>query len=182
MEDCMTFNEIIKFWFEDIESNLWYKKDDEFDALLRSRFLNVHGQIVDDKCKDWRKYSEGSLAEVIVLDQFSRNMFRDSEKAFAYDPQSLQLAKNAILEGQDKDLSPKKRAFLYMPFMHSESLADHDEAMRLFDQPGLEGNLSFENAHRTIIEKFGRYPHRNAVLGRESTAEELEYLKENSGF
>ena len=130
-----------------------------------------------------RASPEGQLAEILVLDQFSRNMFRDDSRAFAQDVLALVLAQEAVRSGADQSLSPTERAFLYMPYMHSESAAIHVEAVRLFDQPGLKGNLEFEHRHKAIIDRFGRYPHRNAVLGRDSTAEEREFLKQpGSGF
>ncbi|RAP39145.1 DUF924 domain-containing protein [Candidatus Marinamargulisbacteria bacterium SCGC AAA071-K20] len=178
----MNYQEIIEFWFEDIETKQWYKKDDVFDDLLRTRFLEIHKQISEGNCSEWRKYSEGTLAEIIVLDQFSRNMFRGSGDSFAYDSLALDLAKDAVLRKVDLDLTITKRSFLYMPYMHSEVLKDHDEALVLFSQTGMEANLSFEHAHRAIIEKFGRFPHRNAVLCRASTDEEIMFLETNSGF
>jgi uncharacterized protein (DUF924 family) len=118
------------------------------------------------------------LAEIIVLDQFSRNMFRDTAMGFAQDGLALVLAQEAVSQGVDQELSLTQRAFLYMPFMHSESLVIHDLAVKFFSQQGMEGNLDFEFRHKAIIEQFGRYPHRNAVLGRQSTPEELEFLKQ----
>jgi uncharacterized protein (DUF924 family) len=127
--------------------------------------------------------AEGRLAEIIVLDQFSRNMFRDTPAAFAQDALALVLAQEAVFSGADKLLSETQCSFLYMPFMHSESLVIHELAVELFSKPGLEGNLDFEMRHKVIIEKFGRYPHRNNILQRESTEEEMEFLKlPGSGF
>ena len=124
----------------------------------------------------WRGTPEGRLAEVLVLDQFSRNAWRDTARAFAQDPLALALAQEAVAGGHDLALPPPRRAFLYMPYMHSESLAVHEEALRLFGQPELAFNLDFERRHQAIVARFGRYPHRNAVLGRASTAEELDFL------
>lgn len=123
------------------------------------------------------------MAEVIVLDQFSRNMFRDTPRAFAQDPQALTLAQFAIEKGFHKQLNKTEQVFLYLPFMHSESRLIHAAAMDLYSELGEQVNLDFEMQHKAIIERFGRYPHRNAILGRPSTEEELAFLKQpNSAF
>ena len=174
---------IITFWFEEIEKSKWFTKDNTFDALIRLRFENIHHQAAQSELYHWRDNALGSLAEIIVLDQFSRNMFRDTPQSFAYDALALALAQFAISNGLDKNLTPVQRSFMYMPFMHSESLAIHDEAVRLYNQLGIESNLEFELKHRAIIERFGRYPHRNNLLGRKSTPEEVAFLKlPGSGF
>ncbi len=170
------YQEIVNFWFEEIEPVLWWKKDDNFDALLVERFSEIHKRATRCELYKWRGEPEGRLAEIIVLDQFSRNMFRGSAQAFANDAMSLTLAQEAISCGADKALTPEQRSFLYIPFMHSESLQIHELAVELFRKNGIESNLEFELKHKRIIEKFGRYPHRNKVLGRQSTTEELEFL------
>jgi uncharacterized protein (DUF924 family) len=126
----------------------------------------------------WRGTPDGRLAEVIVLDQFSRNLFRDDARAFAADGMALVLAQEAIRAGADRDMPAPRRAFFYMPFMHSESRAIHVQAERLFSQPGLENNYAFELKHKAIVDRFGRYPHRNRVLGRASTPDELAFLEQ----
>lgn len=168
--------DIIGFWFDEIESKQWFVKDLAFDQLLIERFSNIHQQASQCELFEWRNTAEGCLAEVIILDQFSRNMFRDTAQAFAFDALALALAQSAIASGFDKGLSAQQRTFLYMPFMHSESLKVHDVAMTLFSDNGVQANLDFEIKHRDIIERFGRYPHRNGILGRESTQEEIEFL------
>jgi uncharacterized protein (DUF924 family) len=131
----------------------------------------------------WRETSLGRLAEVIILDQFSRNMYRDTPQSFAYDALALALSQSAIAEGYDEELSLEMRSFLYMPFMHSESLAIHEEATKLFARLGVASTIEFEFKHKNIIERFGRYPHRNIILGRVSTAEEEAFLHlPNSNF
>lgn len=172
----MTPDNILSFWFKEIEPKQWFVKDLSFDQLLIERFSDIHKKASQCELYDWRTTAEGCLAEVIILDQFSRNMFRDKANAFASDPLALALAQSAIATGKDKDLTPTQRTFLYMPFMHSESLKVHDVAVKLFTDNGIQGNLDFEIKHRDIIEKYGRYPHRNAVLGRESSPEEIEFL------
>ena len=177
------YSQIINFWFEEIDSAMWWKKDDGFDALLVERFTEVHARARRCELFDWRKDPQGRLAEIIVLDQFTRNMFRDTALAFATDRLSLALAQEAISAKADESLTPVEKSFLYMPFMHSESLAIHDIAVQLFSEEGMESNLDFELRHKRIIEKFGRYPHRNKLLGRQSTEEEIKFLtKPGSSF
>lgn len=172
----MTYQDILNFWFNEIDQELWFKKDDAFDQELLQRFGTVHTQAKNGELSQWRDCLEGCLAEIIVLDQFSRNLFRDKPEAFAYDGMALVLAQEAIRHFNVTDLPVEQQAFLYMPFMHSESLVIHEEALTLFAGEGLENNYAFELKHKVIIERFGRYPHRNQVLGRESTPEELEFL------
>lgn len=169
---------ILEFWFNEISPAQWWKKDAEFDRLIAARFGAVHAQAARGELFGWRGTPGGRLAEVIVLDQFSRNLFRDSARAFACDGMALVLAQEAIGAGADRALRPIERSFLYMPFMHSESLSIHEVAVALFTQNSLPDNLDFELRHKAIIARFGRYPHRNAALGRESTPEELEFLQQ----
>jgi len=177
------YQEIVKFWFEDISQSQWWKKDEDFDQLIRDRFSGVHARAARCELYGWRKSAKGRLAEIIVLDQFSRNMFRDSPLAFANDQMALVLAQEAVALGVDKSLSSVERGFIYLPYMHSESLVIHDIAEKLYRQHGVENALKWELKHKTIIERFGRYPHRNESLGRTSTEEELAFLKEpNSRF
>ncbi|QDK46165.1 DUF924 domain-containing protein [Bdellovibrio sp. ZAP7] len=169
--------EILKFWFEETEPRLWFAKDQDFDSLIRQRFSDIYAKAENCELYLWRKNPRGRLAEIIILDQFSRNMFRDTPRAFKNDTLALALAQTAVASGDDQKLKLQERAFIYLPYMHSESEAIHHEAMRLFSQQGLENNLEFELAHKSIIDRFGRYPYRNEILGRESTREELEFLK-----
>jgi len=178
----MTPQKVLDFWFTQLTPAAWWKKDAEVDAFISQEFSKAHQQAAAVELAHWRETPEGRLAEIIVLDQFSRNIFRDKPESFAQDSLALCLAQTAIATGADKALSGAHQSFFYLPFMHSESLLIHEQAVQLFSQPGLENNLDFENQHKTIIEKFGRYPHRNAILGRESTAEEVEFLKTHQGF
>lgn len=168
--------EIITFWFETIEPRQHWAKDALVDHRIRERFGRVHAAAGAGELWAWRHSSLGRLAEILVLDQFSRNIYRDDARAFAWDGMALVLAQEAIAAGAEAPLPPPQRAFLYMPFMHSESSLIHERAVALFSEPGLESNLDFELRHKAIIERFGRYPHRNVVLGRASTPEELEFL------
>jgi len=170
--------EVINFWFNEIDQSQWWVKDVAFDDVIKQRFLSVHQQARIGELADWRTSAQGRLAEIIVLDQFSRNIFRDTVESFASDSLALVLAQEAINIGADLELSPIERSFLYMPFMHSESLLIHNYAVELFSQPGMDNNLDFELRHKDIIERFGRYPHRNDILGRESTSQEVSFLLE----
>jgi len=176
-------HDIIEFWFTEIDSALWWQKSAEFDAAMTQRFGELHRQASLGELYSWRVTPEGRLAEIIVLDQFSRNMFRDETAAFAQDSLALVLAQEAIQAGDDKLLPELQRSFLYMPFMHSESLLIHEVAERLFSDLGIASSLDFELKHKAIIEQFGRYPHRNKILNRTSNAAEIEFLTQpNSSF
>ena len=179
----MTYQQIITFWFEETEPRQRFMKDLAFDRLLTERFSAIHKQASLCELYSWRETIEGRLAEIIILDQFSRNICRDLPQAFASDALALALAQEALSTGQHTKLPIEQRAFLYMPYMHSESKAIHEIAVTLFCEKGLENNLNFEMKHKAIIDRFGRYPHRNKVLGRISTPEEIEFLQQpNSGF
>jgi uncharacterized protein (DUF924 family) len=171
--------DIIEFWFSDRIRANWWTGDPALDQELRDRFSSIHQQASHGELATWRSSPEGRLAEIIVLDQFSRNMFRGHSSAFACDEQARALTYEAVVKMDDRALAPGQRAFLYMPLMHSESADDHDEAVRLFSSdPALSNNLNFELKHKAIIGRFGRYPHRNEILGRESSAEEIEFLRQ----
>lgn len=169
---------VLAFWFEEATPAQHFGKDAGFDATIRERFAATHAAAACGELAGWRDTPGGRLAEIIVLDQFSRNLFRDDARAFACDGMALVLAQEAVRAGADRDMPAGRRAFLYMPFMHSESRAIHVQAERLFRQPGLEGNYKFELKHKAIIDRFGRYPHRNDALGRKSTPEETAFLQQ----
>ncbi|MCX0329540.1 DUF924 domain-containing protein [Acinetobacter radioresistens] len=172
----MNYQEILDFWFNPEHQSLWFSKSDTFDQKIRQNFSKVHAQAVQAEFWSWRKTADGRLAEIIVLDQFSRNLYHDQPLAFAQDGLALALAQEAISLNLDAQLNPEQRSFLYMPFMHSESKMMHEFALKLFQRLGNPVNLDYEKRHKKIIERFGRYPHRNKILGRESTPEELEFL------
>jgi uncharacterized protein (DUF924 family) len=175
--------DILTFWFEEIEPSNWWSKDLQFDEMITHRFAEIHRVANCCELAHWRKTPQGRLAEIIILDQFSRNMFRDTAPSFVSDPLALALAQEAISVGADVELNQSQRGFLYMPFMHSESLMIHDAAVRLYTVNGSQYTLDFELKHRDIIQEFGRYPHRNSILGRTSTQAELEFLTQaNSSF
>jgi uncharacterized protein (DUF924 family) len=168
---------ILQFWFTELGVKQHFAKDAALDAMIANRFGAVLESASRCELFAWRSTPEGRLAEIIVLDQFSRNVWRDTPRAFAQDALALALAQELVAGGGDAMLPVEQRKFAYMPYMHSESRVVHQEALRLFTQPGLESNLDFEHRHLAIIERFGRYPHRNAILGRESTGEELAFLQ-----
>jgi uncharacterized protein (DUF924 family) len=174
----MQAQDILHFWFEELSAKQHFIKDPALDASLRERFGATLEAAARGELFGWRSTAQGRLAEILVLDQFSRNIFRDTARAFAQDALALVLAQELVASGQDQSLAPAQRAFAYLPYMHSESALIHTQAVQLFSQPGLENNLDFELRHQAIIARFGRYPHRNAALGRNSSAEELAFLSE----
>jgi uncharacterized protein (DUF924 family) len=170
------YREVIRFWFEEIDPSRWWAKDTDLDRLIAQRFAAIHAQATRCELFGWRAGPEGRLAEIIVLDQFSRNLFRGRPESFASDSLALALAQEAVVTGADRSLPPTIRDFLYMPYMHSESLLIHDSASALFESNAVANTIDFARRHRAVIARFGRYPHRNAILGRQSTAEEIEFL------
>lgn len=169
---------VLDFWFGELSPDDWWKKDEGLDRAIEQRFGTLHDQACLGELFHWRETPQGSLAEIVVLDQFSRNIYRDTPKAFENDRLALVLAQFAIEKGFDEPLTRDERNFLYLPFMHSESRRLHEVAVGLYTALGDEVNLSFENRHKAIIDRFGRYPYRNAILGRPSTDEEIEFLKQ----
>ena len=179
----MQYQDIYQFWFVTCSESDWWNKSLHFDHKIKSQFSVHHRMAMQGELAHWRAEPIGALCEIIILDQFSRNMFRDTPDAFASDALALCLAQHAIDKGVDKQLNDTELSFLYMPFMHSESLVVHETAVKLYEKNGIQNNLDFELQHKKIIEKFGRYPHRNIILGRESTPEELAFLQQpNSSF
>lgn len=169
--------DILAFWFDEIAPAQWWKVDPAFDALIGARFGALHLQAMRAELWTWRSTPQGRLAEIIVLDQFSRNLHRGTAQAFAADPLALGLAQEAVSRCDDWALPPERRAFLYMPYMHSESRLVHAVAEPLFAERAPHV-LDFEQRHRAIVDRFGRYPHRNEALGRVSTPEELAFLQQ----
>ena len=174
-------DDIIQFWFVEHSLEDWFGSKSEFDEKLRARFFDIFEQVSVGEKSHWRKKPEGRLAEILVLDQFSRQFFRGQARAFAYDGMALILAQELVASEQDKSLTQSQRMFAYMPFMHSESLKIHEEAMGLFTEMGKEHGLGSEMAHRDILLKFGRFPKRNKALGRVSTPEEITYIAGREG-
>lgn len=173
---------VLAFWFIDTEPGLWWAKDPDFDRLVEQHFGNLLARAVRGECATWRHTPRGRLAEIIALDQFSRNIHRNSPRAYAQDFLALNCAREAVRKGADRYLPSPKKAFLYMPFMHSEDNRVHVEAVKLFSAPGLESSLKSELKHKKIIDRFGRYPHRNAILERVSTPEEIAFLAQSNSY
>jgi uncharacterized protein (DUF924 family) len=171
--------EVLSFWFVEHGRDDWFGAKPEFDAVLAGRFAETHARLAIGEGFGWRLTAAGRLAEIIVLDQFSRQLHRGLPKAFAQDGMALVLAQEAVAQELDRSLAPEQRMFLYMPFMHSESVLVHEEALPLFAALGLEYCLKAEEGHLAVLRRFGRYPKRNAVLGRASTPDELAHIDES---
>jgi uncharacterized protein (DUF924 family) len=171
-------DQVLTFWFEELSPKMWWVKDSDLDEQIAERFSDLLHQATQCELSGWRNSPEGSLAEIIVLDQFSRNIYRDTAKSFSNDPLALCLSQQAISKGFDLKLDSEPRSFMYLPFMHSESAVIHQEALKLYERLGDAQKLDFELRHKAIIDRFGRYPHRNQMLGRTSTEEELAFLEQ----
>jgi len=172
------FEDVLTFWFKETEPRHWWVVDPAFDQRLRERFLPLLLQAGAGELFGWRTSARGRLAEIIVLDQFSRNVYRGTRQAFSQDPQALVLSQEAVAAGVLNELDEVERTFLLMPYMHSESRAIHVTAEVLFREFTTAENYQFELRHKAIVDRFGRYPHRNAILGRASTETELEFIQQ----
>ncbi|MCL4679360.1 MAG: DUF924 family protein [Alphaproteobacteria bacterium] len=174
-----TKNEVLRFWFEESQPQQWFQVNEDFDREIRERFLLTCEMAADGLSRHWASDADGCLALCIVLDQFPRNIFRDSPMAYAFDEMALQVAREAIQKGFDQILPPLRRRFLYLPFMHSEKIEDQSRSVKLFESMKKDDPLGYEHAlrHRAVIERFGRFPARNADLGRKDTPQERDYLQ-----
>jgi len=170
---------VLDFWFTEIQPRQWFVKDKAFDAEISHRFAGVYARAKAGDLNAWSDNADGALALVVVLDQFPRNMFRNTPESFATDAQALGLAKRAIEAGFDQQVDEKQRPFFYLPFEHSEDLHDQERCVALFRALGNTDLLDWAEKHKIIIDRFGRYPHRNAVLGRTSSAEEEDFLAQD---
>lgn len=177
-----TIQDVLMFWFDELTPQQWFNSFDDVDEAIANRFSTAHEAASKGELFEWRETPDGRLAEIIVLDQFARNLFRGDPRSFATDTLALVLAQEAIAAGDDQRIDPERLAFLYMPFMHSESLLMHEIAEKLFDRPGMEMNLKSLRSHTKVLQRFGRYPHRNAAVERQSTADEIDFLKDGRGF
>ena len=176
MSKLIAPSDVIDFWFSESVKPLWFKKSAEFDREIKQRFLDTYQLAKIGSLDNWRKEPHSTLALIIVLDQFPRNMFRGTSQAFATDGKAVELTKYAVANNYQRDLSTEQRAFLYMPLMHSENRIDQTQCVELFTELGKADNLKFALEHQKIIDRFERFPHRNQILGRESTVEEREFL------
>lgn len=173
--------DVLHFWFEELQPEVWFTKNTELDETIRQRFLPLYEQLAQHVPPAVLSDARGALAAVIVLDQFPRNMFRGSPRAFATDDEALAIADQAIRAALDRQLPPLQRQFLCMPFQHAEDRAMQARAIELFADISAQ-TLDYAHRHKVIIDRFGRFPHRNAALGRPSTPEEIEFLKTHPGF
>ncbi|MDJ0592104.1 MAG: DUF924 family protein [Pleurocapsa sp. MO_226.B13] len=171
-------DDVLNFWFSQDVRPLWFKKSSEFDRQIEANFLDTYRQAAAGELDYWRNNARDILALIIVLDQFPRNMFRNSPQAFATDRQAVELTKYALNNNYQLNLTTEQKAFLYMPLMHSENQANQDLCVALFTKLGKEDNLKFAIRHQEIIDRFGRFPHRNQILDREITPEEREFLNQ----
>ena len=183
------YRDVLDYWFAPPDSpehgqarSVWFAGGETADQEIKTRFRAIHMWAATGLLDAWHEQADPMLALVLVLDQFSRHLYRDQPKAFAFDGKALKWAEAALREGFDRQLTPLQRVFLYLPFEHAESLPAQERSLELFtelssSQPGLEGFLDYARRHHEIIARFGRFPHRNALLGRESTAEELVFLE-----
>lgn len=173
-----TAEDVLRFWFEEIEPEQQFKKDPEFDVMIRERFGSTYEDAAAGKLDHWEAEPRSCLALVILLDQFSRNMFRDDPRMYESDAKCMAIAKRAVAEGDYKTLPQDQQRFLFLTYEHSEDLEDQRTCMALMDSLDDKRNLEYAHNHLVIVERFGRFPHRNAILGRQSTPEEIEFLKQ----
>ena len=178
----MHHRQVLDFWFAEGTRRAWFRSTPELDARIREQFEAAWRRAAHGDMDHWATSAEGALALVIMLDQLPLNMFRGQPGSFATEHKAIAVCKAAIDADLDRPLSGSQLAFLYMPLMHSEALADHDRSVALFEAAGLDDNLRFARHHRELIRRFGRFPHRNAILGRDSTAEESAYLASDQAF
>lgn len=174
--------EVLDFWYGALTPEQWWKRDATVDAEIVLRFASLYERLADEVSKEWLASPGGRLAAIIVLDQFPRNIFRDEPRAFATDDRALEIAEQTIAAGEDTSLSQSERAILYMPYQHSEDGAVQARSVELFEALGDANQLEFAIKHKQIIDRFGRFPHRNKMLGRDSTAEEVEFLNQPGLF
>lgn len=176
--NIVTYEEVLDFWFDPENMALHFDENAEFDKKIRDKFLNTWEAGKEGLLVDWRKDIRGRLAEIIVLDQFSRNLFRGDIRTYTQDKIAIALAQEVVNHPEYDSLSKDEKRFILLPFMHSESLELHDWALRYFEDLEDDHTMHFEELHRGVLEKYGRYPYQNEDLGRKSTPEELEYLKD----
>ncbi len=175
--------EILAFWFDEVTPKQWFTKDAAFDETLRSRFGETVEAALEGRLADRAEAGDSCLAQILVLDQFARNIFRDSPKAFAGDPRALELSWRCVARGWIRDWDENRRTFALMPMMHSEEIAVQEASLPLFTMFSSAETVDYAVRHRDIVAKWGRFPHRNAILGRQSTAAEIAFLKtEGSSF
>ncbi|MDH5325213.1 MAG: DUF924 domain-containing protein [Gammaproteobacteria bacterium] len=174
--------DILQFWYKPENATQWFSATSELDVEIRIRYLHVWKQALDGKLDNWKDNASGCLALCIILDQFPLHIFRGSAKSYSSEAAAIDVAKHAIRQGFNKLIPDEQIAFLYMPLMHSENKNDQELSVKLFESTGLKESIKFARHHRDLIQRFGRFPHRNKILGRESTLEELSYLESKEAF
>ena len=174
--------DILEFWFSERVSPQWFNASKELDNEILQRFGNLWYQALNNELNDWAKTPEGALALIILLDQFPLNMFRGQAKSFKTEAFAIKVTKHSVSQGFDKKIAKTQLMFMYMPLMHSESLNDQDLSVQLFEKARLVDNLRFAKHHQQLIQRFGRFPHRNDILGRKNTSEEVIYLASKHAF
>ncbi|MEJ2360035.1 MAG: DUF924 domain-containing protein [Gammaproteobacteria bacterium] len=180
--DIVSARELIDFWFSERVAKFWFNSTPAFDDELRAHFADTYAAACRGELDDWQTSAEGALALVILFDQIPLNIYRGQSRSFASEERARRVASQAISRGLDQHLPGAQKAFMYLPYMHSENLEDQETSVKLFTRAGLEKNLRFAHHHREIVRRFGRFPHRNAILGRESTAEEVAWLESKDAF
>lgn len=175
-------NELLAFWFSESVKKLWFNSTPEFDAQLKEKYLDLVERAERGELDSWATEARGALALVIILDQLPLNIFRQQARSFATESNAQKIAAQAVDKNLDQQLSDEQKAFMYLPFMHSEDLALQDKSVELFEKAGLNENLRYAKHHRELIRRFGRFPHRNKILGRESSPEEIDYLNSKDAF
>lgn len=175
-------DELLSFWFSPPMQSHWFRSTPQLDEQIRSRFEGLWQRAAQGQLRHWEQTARGALALVILLDQLPLNMYRGQARSFSTEPLSREVAQRALARGFESELEPQQQAFLFMPFMHSERLQDQDRAVALFEAAGLKDNLKWARHHREVVRRFGRFPHRNAVLGRTDTDEERAYLASEDAF
>lgn len=178
----MTPRTVLDFWFKETKPEQRFAKSAAFDAKIRRRFLQTYHEASRGELAHWRKSAKGRLAEIIVLDQFPRNMFRGKAQAHACDVLALMLAQEAVRSGADTKLSKEERMFVYLPYMHSESKLVQRDSVKLFKSLGLKEPLSYARDHKRVVDRFGRFPFRNEALGRKSTVAEKKFMRTHKGY
>ena len=181
--NCMdTPEEILNFWYSEPMNQHWFKSTPEIDRNIRNQFEQLWQKAAQSKLDSWMQTAEGCLALIILLDQLPLNMFRGEAKSFSTEAQSIECALHGIMRGFDRQIPHAQLSFFYMPLMHSELLEHQDLAVQMFERAGLDDNARFARHHQGIVQQFGRFPHRNEILGRESSEAELCYLQSDQAF
>ena len=182
MNISLTPQSIIEYWYSEKVKPLWFNSNVEFDQEIKSNFENIWIEVLRGEHESWSDSAEGCLALIIILDQFPLNMFRGEVKSFSSESMAVKIAKKAIENGFDKVIDINQVSFLYMPLMHSENIEDQNLSVKSFEQAELMDNLRFAKHHRDIVKQFGRFPHRNKILQRESSQDEIDYLNSDQSF